>query len=102
MLRLVVRFVSILFLASGLVAVIVDGTRSLAGGSLYVTTLANALQALKPLALEELQATFGAHVSVALAYALMLIPVSLALCGVGALLFVVSHKHRATIGYLPE
>ncbi len=102
MLRLLVRFVSVLFLASGLVALIVDGTRSLAGGSLYVTTLASALQALKPLALEELQTTFGVHFAAAFAYALMLVPVSLALCGVGALLFVISHKPRATIGYLPE
>ncbi len=102
MLRLLVRIVSVLFLASGLVALIIDGTRSLAGGSLYVTTLANALQTLKPLAFEELQATFGAHFAAALAYALMLVPVSLTLCGVGALLFIFSHKHRATIGYLPE
>ena len=39
MLRLLIRFMGLALLAGGFVALVVDGTRSLAGGSLYVTTL---------------------------------------------------------------
>jgi hypothetical protein len=106
MLRLLIRFFGLVLLAGGFVALVVDGTRSLAGGSLYVTTLGSAAQALWPNAYQTLRVTTLAHFPIfvwdpLLAF-LLLTPVSVALCGLGALFILLSHKHHAAVGYLPE
>jgi hypothetical protein len=102
MLRILIRAAGALFLASGFVALVVDGARSLAGKNFYVVTLASLLQAIKPTAEEQLAVSLGSVGSGALHSLLMLIPLSLALCAVGAALFVVSHKERAGVASLPE
>jgi hypothetical protein len=102
MLRLLIRFAGLLFLAGGFVALIVDGTRSLAGGGFYVETLANALAAIKPLAYQSLRQAEEAHFTGAILGVLLRTPLSLTLCAIGALLILLSHKHREAIGYLPE
>jgi hypothetical protein len=102
MLRLLIRAAGALFLAGGFVALVLDGARSLAGKNIYVVTLASLLQAVKPSAGEQLEIAFGSFGSGALHYFLMLIPLSAALCAVGAALFVASHKERVGVGRLSE
>jgi len=48
MLRFLLRAIGLLLLAGGFIALIVDGTRSLAGSSLYVTSIDAALQTAAP------------------------------------------------------
>jgi len=106
MLRLLIRFLGLVLLAGGFVALVVDGTRSLAGGNLHMTTLGSAVQALWPIAYRTLRATVLAHFPTfvwdPLLAMLLLTPISVALCAVGALFILASHKHHAAVGYLPE
>ncbi len=93
-------------LAGGFVAFVVDGTRSLAGGGLFVTTLASAFQTLAPGGFQTWRAAFLSHLPAfvwdPLLATLLLFPIGGALCGVGALLILLSHKQHAAIGYPPE
>jgi len=106
MLRLLIRIMGLALLAGGFVALVVDGTRSLAGGSLYVTTLGSALQALWPGAYQALHSAalsrFPTFVWDPLLVHLLLTPVGVALCGLGAAFIVLSHKQHALVGYPPE
>ena len=93
-------------LAGGFVALVVDGTRSLAGGSLYVTTLGSVLQTLWPVAFPALRSEILSRLPTfvwdpLLAF-LLLTPVGVALCGLGAAFIVLSHKRHALVGYPPE
>jgi hypothetical protein len=106
MLRLLIRLLGLLLLAGGFISLIVDGTASFAGGSLFVTTLATSLQTLAPATFEALRVATLAHLPAycwdAIQAFLGYTPVSLALCAVGALLILVSHKRRVTIGYVAQ
>jgi hypothetical protein len=103
MLRLLIRFLGLALLAGGFVALVVDGTRSLAGGSVYVTTLGAALQGPWPAAYQASRAAvlsrFPTFVWDPAITHLLLTPVSVALCGLGAAFILLSHKHRALVGY---
>ena len=83
-------------LAGGFVALVVDGTRSLAGGSLYVTTLGSVLQALWPVAFPALRSAVLSRLPTfvwdPLLVFLLMTPVGVALCGLGAAFIVLSHK----------
>ncbi len=106
MLRLLIRFMGLALLAGGFVSLVVDGARSLAGGSLYVTTLASVLQALWPVAFQALRSAVLSRLPTfvwdPLLVFLLMTPVGVALCGLGAAFIVLSHKHRALVGYPPE
>lgn len=103
MLRILTRFLGLLLLAGGFVALIVDGTRSLAGGRLLVTTLGKGASDLFPAAYRALQATVEGNLPDfiwdPLITTLLLTPISIAFCGVGASLIVLSHKQHEAIGY---
>jgi hypothetical protein len=103
MLRLLCRLLGVLLLAGGFVALVVDGTRSIAGGGLYLTTLSAALQGFAPLLYRGLQSAVLAHlpdfVWDPLLAKLMLAPVSLVLGGVGALCVALSHKPQTGPGF---
>jgi hypothetical protein len=106
MLRLLIRFMGLALLAGGFVALVVDGTRSLAGGSLYVTTLGSVLQALWPVAFQALRSAVLSRLPTfvwdPLLVVLLMTPVGVALCVLGAAFIVLSHKHHALVGYPPE
>jgi hypothetical protein len=104
MLRILIRFLGLLLLAGGFIALIVDGTRSLAGGRLLVTTLDNAATDLFPAALKGLQTAveqgLAPFVWDPLLATLMMAPVSVAFGWLGALFIVLSHKHQAHLGFM--
>jgi hypothetical protein len=102
MLRLLIRLAGVVFLGGGFVALVVDGARSLAGGSFYIITLASMLQGANPSARADFDASFGSIASGALFYLLAWIPLSVAFCVAGGALFVASHKERAEVGPLAE
>jgi len=103
MLRLLIRFVGLLLLAGSFTSFVVDGSRSLAGGGLQLTSIAAALQGTAPGAYRALEALVRARlpgfVWDPLLAVLMLAPLGLALGLLGALCVFVSHKHEAGIGY---
>jgi hypothetical protein len=102
MLRLFTRFLGLLLLAVGFMALIVDGTRSIAGGGLMVTTLRNGASESFPALYHALQTSVeekSAFLWDPVLTTLMLLPVSVALGGLGALFIVFSHKQEATNRY---
>jgi len=103
MLRLIIRFLGLLLLAGGFVALIVDGTRSLAGGRLMVTTLRKGATDLFPAAYKALQGSVEHNVSAFLwdpvIVTLLLVPISIAFGALGAAMILVSHKRHDHIGY---
>ncbi len=102
MLRLLTRFLGLLLLAGGFIALIVDGTRSIAGGALLVTNLHRGLAESFPSLYHSLEAGLRAKSAFLwdpVLATLMLLPVSAVLGGVGALLIVFSHKQEASNRY---
>jgi hypothetical protein len=96
MLRLLTRFIGLLLLAGGFIALIVDGTRSLAGGELLVTTLRRGLSEAAPALYKSIVAEMAAKSVLDLTMTpLMTLPISLTLGALGALLIVFSHKREA-------
>ncbi len=98
MLRLLTRFLGLLLLAGGFIALIVDGTRSIAGGELLVTTLRRGLSDSFPALYASLRASVEARSGFLwdpVTTTLLLLPVSVALGGVGALLILFSHRQDA-------
>ena len=57
MIRLLTRFLAQLLLAAAFIALIVDGTRSIAGGQLAVTSLQTGLSELSPALYASLRAS---------------------------------------------
>jgi hypothetical protein len=103
MLRILIRFLGLLLLAGGFIALIVDGTRSLAAGRLLVTTLNKGASDLFPAAYRALQAAIESNLAPFIwdpfIVTLLLAPISLAFGGLGALLIVLSHKQHEAFGY---
>ena len=90
MLRLLSRFLGLLLLAGGFIALIVDGTRSIAGGELTITTLRRGAVELFPSVYESLQTSVvqkSALLWDPIITTLMILPVSIAFGGLAFLLF---------------
>jgi hypothetical protein len=106
MLRFLLRAIGLLLLAGGFIALIVDGTRSLAGSSLYVTPVDTALQTIAPAAYHSLEKSVLAHlphfVWDPLLVHLLRAPMSGALLVLGVLCLVVTHKPHHEFGYPAE
>ncbi|QGM97011.1 hypothetical protein [Methylocystis parvus] len=102
MLRLLTRLIGFLLLAVGFMALIVDGTRSIAGGGLMVTTLRRGAADAAPAFYQSIQSAVAAKSAFLwdpVLTTLMLLPVSVALGGLGALMIIFSHKQEATNRY---
>jgi len=102
MLRLLTRLIGLLLLAGGFIALIVDGTRSIAAGSLMVTSISRGTASVFPGLYQSMQASVE-HVSAYLwdpvLTTLMTAPVSVAFGGVGALLILLSHRRQTPLYY---
>ncbi|MBY6240955.1 hypothetical protein [Methylosinus sp. Sm6] len=99
MLRLLIRFAGLLLLAGGFAALIVDGTRSLAGGDLRAVPLGAAAADLFPLQMKAWQAAAERQFWGPLASLLLRAPLSFTLTLLGALLIVSSRKRRRAIDF---
>jgi hypothetical protein len=103
MLRFFVRLLGLILLAGGFAALVVDGTRSLAGGQLMITTLREGAMSISPGKLEALQASVEQKLSAPLwdsvISALLHLPISVTFGGLGALLILLSQRQRAPVGY---
>jgi hypothetical protein len=102
MLRFLIRFLGLMLLAGGFAALIVDGTRTLAGGELRVTPLSKSVHDLFPAKMQALQASIEQHAPLwdPVVSTLLLAPVSLTLTGLGALFIALSQKRRRPSDYV--
>ena len=106
MLRFLVRAIGLLLLAGGFIALIVDGTRSLAASSLYVTSIDAALEAAGPAISQGLEKWVLAHLPYfvwdpVLVHFLRL-PLSGAMLAFGGLCVLLTHKAPHEFGYPAE
>ncbi|GDX38504.1 hypothetical protein LBMAG20_07190 [Methylocystaceae bacterium] len=102
MLRLLARFFGLLLLAGGFIALIVDGTRSIAGGELTITTLRRGAVELFPTLYESVQTSVmqkSTFLWDPILTSLMILPVSIAFGGLGALFIVFSTKRDTQMRY---
>lgn len=102
MLRMLIRFLGLVLLAGGFAALIVDGTRTLAGGELRVTPLSKSAHDLFPAKMQALQAAAEQHLPYLwdpVMVTLLLAPLSLTLTGLGALFIALSQKRRRPSEY---
>lgn len=102
MLRLLARFFGLLLLAGGFIALIVDGTRSIAGGELTITTLRRGAVELFPTLYEAVQTSVmqkSTFLWDPILTSLMILPVSIAFGGLGALFIVFSTKSDTQMRY---
>jgi hypothetical protein len=102
MLRLLTRLIGLLLLAGGFIALIVDGTRSIAAGRLMVTSINRGASAVFPGLYQSIQSSvenLSAFLWDPVLTTLMTAPVSVAFGGVGALLILLSHRRQAPLYY---
>lgn len=102
MLRLLTRFFAQVLLAAAFIALIVDGTRTIAGGQLAVTTLQTGISELFPSFYAGLRAAIYARATWLwdpVLTSLMMLPVSLSLAGLAALFIFISAKREASRHY---
>ena len=106
MLRFLLRAIGLLLLAGGFIALIVDGTRSLAGSSLYVTSIDAALQAAGPALYQGLEKWVLAHlphfVWDPLLVHILRLPLSGTMLALGGLSVLLTHKASQEFGYPAE
>ncbi len=102
MLRILARFIGLLLLAGGFIAMIVDGTRSIAGGELAITTLRRGAIELFPTLYENFQNSVmqkSAFLWDPILTTLMIFPVSLTFGLLGAALIVFGAKRETQMRY---
>ena len=106
MLRFLTRAIGLLLLAGGFIALIVDGTRSLAGSSLYATSIDAALQTMAPAVYQSSEKWVLAHLPPfvwdPLLVHLLRVPLSGALLAFGGLSVPLTHKAPQEFGYPAE
>jgi hypothetical protein len=102
MLRFFFRVVGFLLLAGAFAALVIDGTRSIAGGMLSLTPLGKTIAWLAPEKFERLQPAID-HLNPFLwdpvMVRLLLLPTWLVIGILGTLIMALSQKPRAKIGY---
>lgn len=105
MFRFLFRFAGLWFLAAAFVALVYDGTKSIAGNGLVVSRLGDSWNTVHPASLEQLQ---PAVENVAgwlwdpLFVNLLAAPTWLVLGVLGAVLVLLGRKKRPVIGYIRE
>lgn len=96
MIAFLVRFVGLLLLALGFSAFIVDGTRSIAGGGLSLTSIGKGALDFLPAALDAMHRSIaglpGAFLWERLFDSLLLLPISIAFMSAGAALIFLTHR----------
>ena len=103
MIRFVFRFVGLWILAAGFVALVRDGTKSIAGNALIVTNLAKDWTEIHETSLEQLKVLIERHAGpsiweLASAY-LLGAPSWLVLGIIGSIFILIGRKKKPLIGY---
>lgn len=102
MIRFILRLIGLVLLAGAFAALIVDGTRTIAGGSLVLTPLGQTLLWAMPLRLESLQAQIK-HLNPYLwdpvAVKFLALPTWVVAGVLGCLVLALPRKRRSKIGY---
>ena len=58
--RFIVRLIGVILFAAAFVILVIDGTRSIAGNALYLSSLAESVRILWPMGVENVASTLGA------------------------------------------
>jgi hypothetical protein len=102
MIRFLFRFAGLFLLAGGFVALVYDGTKTIAGNAIYVTRLSDTWNAVHSTSLQALEAMIKRHGewlwNPVMLYVLPA-PAWLVLAILGAVLIVIGRKKKALIGY---
>ena len=103
MIRFLFRFIGLWILAAGFVALVRDGTKSIAGNALFTTKLAEDWNNIHASSLESLKALFERYAGasgweIASTYVLAA-PTWLVLGILGSILILIGRKKKALIGY---
>ena len=103
MIRFVFRFVGFVILAVGFIALIYDGTKSIAGGAMVFTPLGQHWNNFHSTSLQLLQPAIERHVAVWLwdpvVLSILTTPAWLVLGILGAILMLIGRKQKPLIGY---
>ena len=106
MIRFVFRFVGLLILAGGFIALIYDGTKSIAGSTLVFTPLGQIWNNVHSSSLQLLQPAIERHVSPFLWDPIVLniltAPAWLVFGIIGAVLMLIGRKKKPLIGYVRD
>ena len=103
MFRFLFRFVGLWILAAGFIALVYDGTKSIAGNQIFVTSLRDTWTALHAASLDRLQPAIEQHVARwrgdPIALAVLAAPTWVVLGLIGAVLILLGRKKKPLIGY---
>jgi hypothetical protein len=103
MIRFLLRFIGVFVLAAAFVALLYDGTKTIAGSEVYLTSLQEIWIGLHPGSLQWLQASAErlapAWVWNPALVTVLTAPASLVLAIIGALLMLLGRKKKPLIGY---
>ncbi|QCI65232.1 hypothetical protein [Phreatobacter stygius] len=104
MIRFVLRLVGFILVALGFIALVIDGTKSIAGGRLIYTVIGETWRTLHS---DSLQAVQPALEKAGLAWlwdpvmlTVLILPTALAGLGLGALLMIAGRKYEPQIGVI--
>ena len=106
MIRFVFRFVGLLILAGGFIALIYDGTKSIAGSTLVFTPLGQIWNNVHSSSLQLLQPAIERHISPFLWDPIVLniltAPAWIVFAIIGAVLMLIGRKKKPLIGYVRD
>ena len=106
MIRFLFRFVGFVILAGGFIALIYDGTKSIAGGSLVFTPLGQIWNNVHSTSLQLLQPAIERHVSPFLwdpvVLSILTTPAWIVFAIIGAILMLIGSKKKPLIGYVRD
>jgi hypothetical protein len=103
MFRFLFRFIGLWILAAGFIALVYDGTKSIAGNQIFITSLRDTWTALHATSLDRLQPAIEQHVARWLwdpvVLAVLAAPTWLVLGVIGSILILIGRKKKPLIGY---
>jgi hypothetical protein len=107
MIRFVFRFIGLWILAAGFVALVRDGTKSIAGNAIFVTALSDDWTNIHPTSLQSLEAAVtryvqpyaGGWVWDPVALGILAAPTFIVLGILGSVLILIGRKKKKLIGY---
>ncbi len=111
MIRFLFRFVGLWILAGGFIALVYDGTKSIAGNALFITKLGDTWSSLHPTSLQLLQPAIERHAAKWLpaqagewlwdpvTLTVLTAPTWLVLAIVGSIFMLIGRKRRKLIGF---